>query len=144
MSNIFLEDMYDYWRLYAKDKVVEMKEKEARKKEMNSISTGDYIRKIYREQCEKAGKDHWYNRCVTSQDLQDKPQTPIKEETHEQMLNKHFIEVRDLRASELASESVPGVPITITLPEGTEAFKGQIRASNGVLYKVNVEKVEEN
>jgi hypothetical protein len=139
MSNVFLEDMYDYWRLYAKDKVVEMKEKENRKKEMESMTLNDFIKRQY----EKAGKDHWYNRCTTSQDLQDKAQNPIKEETHEQMLNKHFIEVRDLRASELATESVPDSPLTLTLPEGTEAFKGQIRASNGVLYKVTVEKIEE-
>lgn len=44
---------------------------------------------------------------------------------------------------EMATESVPDVPLTLTLPEGTEAFKGQIRASNGVLYKLSIEKVEE-
>jgi hypothetical protein len=44
---------------------------------------------------------------------------------------------------ELATERVPDSPLILTLPEGTEAFKGQIRASNGVLYKISVEKVEE-
>lgn len=48
-----------------------------------------------------------------------------------------------LKATESIPVSISEATLTVTLPEGTEAFKGQIRASNGVLYKISVEKAEE-